>query len=45
MKGFDIHISAYTSELRVVSQFRAKIYSDPESPTGLNKVGFARYST
>ena len=38
IEGFDIHTSAYTSELRVVSQFRAKIYSDPESPTGLNKV-------
>ena len=38
IKGFDIHISAYTSGLSVVSQFRAKIYSDPESPTGLNKV-------
>lgn len=51
LKGFDIHTSAYTSELRVVSQFRAKIYSDPESPTGLNKVGliflplWMRYST
>ena len=40
IKGFDIHTSAYTSELRVVSQFRAKIYSDPENPTGINKVGF-----
>lgn len=40
IKGFDIHISAYTSGLRVVSQFRARIYSDPESPTGINKVGF-----
>ena len=38
IRGFDIHTSAYTSELRVVSQFRAKIYSDPASPTGLNKV-------
>lgn len=38
IKGFDIHTSAYTSELRVVSRFRAKIYSDPDSPTGLNKV-------
>lgn len=38
IKGFDIHTSAYTSELRVVGQFRAKIYSDPKSPTGLNKV-------
>ena len=38
IKGFDIHLSAYTSELRVVSRFRAKIYSDPESPTGMNKV-------
>lgn len=43
MKGFDIHISAYTSELRVVSKFRAQIYNDPESPTGMNKVGFTPF--
>lgn len=38
IKGFDIHTCAYTSELRVVGRFRAKIYSDPESPTGMSKV-------
>ena len=43
--GFDIHTSAYTSELRVVSQFRAKIYSDPENPTGINKVGLVWISS
>ena len=43
--GFDIHTSAYTSELRVVSQFRAKIYSDPENPTGINKVGLVSISS
>jgi hypothetical protein len=42
IRGFDIHTSAYTSELRVVSQFRAKVYSDPENPTGMNKVGLER---
>lgn len=43
IKGFDIHISAYTSELRVVSKFRAQIYSDTESPTGMSKVGFTPF--
>lgn len=45
IKGFDIHTSAYTSELRVVSRFRAKIYSDLENPTGLNKVWLSVVST
>ena len=38
MKHFDIHISAYNAELRLMSKFIAKIYSDPDHPTGLNKV-------
>ena len=45
IKGFDIHTSAYTSELRVVSQFRAKIYSVPGNPTGMNKVRFGSSSS
>ena len=39
MEHFDIHLCAYTSELRVLSEFLSKVYSDPEHPTGLNKVG------
>ena len=37
MGNFDIHISAYNSELKVMADFIAKIYSDPHHPTGLNK--------
>ncbi|KAJ7067184.1 hypothetical protein C8F01DRAFT_1365332 [Mycena amicta] len=37
MHNFDIHISVYTSELQVMAGFLAKIYSDPNHPTGLNK--------
>lgn len=37
MEHFDIHICAYTSELRVLSDFLSKVYSNPEHPTGLNK--------
>ncbi|KAJ7170596.1 hypothetical protein C8R43DRAFT_1231383 [Mycena crocata] len=37
MANFDIHICAYNSELKVMAGFMAKIYSDPEHPTGLNK--------
>ena len=40
MEHFDIHTCAYTSELRVLSDFLSKVYSDPEHPTGLNKVCF-----
>lgn len=38
MKNFDIHISCYNAELRVMADFMKKIYSDPDHPTGLNKV-------
>ncbi|KDQ57351.1 hypothetical protein JAAARDRAFT_35979 [Jaapia argillacea MUCL 33604] len=38
MKNFDIHICCYNNELRVMSAFTTKIYSDPNHPTGLNKV-------
>ena len=37
--NFDIHLCAYTAELRVLSEFLMKVYSNPEHPTGLNKVG------
>ena len=38
MRHFDIHISCYNAELRVIGRFISQIYSDPEHPTGLNKV-------
>ena len=34
----NIGTSAYAQLLRVVSRFHEAIYSDPESPTGLNQV-------
>ncbi|KAF9223844.1 hypothetical protein BS17DRAFT_121764 [Gyrodon lividus] len=37
MKGFDIHTCGYNAELRLMSDFQQKIYSDPTHPTGLNK--------
>jgi len=37
MDNFDIHLCAYNAELRALSQFMMKVYSDPEHPTGLNK--------
>ena len=42
MKNFDIQLAAYNAELTLVGQFRAKIYSDPNSPTGFNKVSRIR---
>lgn len=45
LKHFDIHISAYNAELKVMAGFLARIYSDPDHPTGLNKVRFRYYST
>ncbi|KAF9485193.1 hypothetical protein BDN70DRAFT_871586 [Pholiota conissans] len=46
MKNFDIHTCAYNSELKLMSAFIAKIYSDPDHPTGLNKmVDFEQIAT
>lgn len=46
LKNFDIHISCYNAELRVMGRFLARIYSDPNHPTGLNKeVDIARVAT
>jgi hypothetical protein len=38
LKHFDIHLCAYNAELKVMAKFGEKIYSDPDHPTGLNKV-------
>ncbi|GLB41527.1 putative fungal specific transcription factor [Lyophyllum shimeji] len=37
MKDFDVQICAYNAELKVMAGFLAKIHSDPNHPTGLNK--------
>lgn len=39
LRNFDIHISGYNEDLRVVGDFRRKIHSNPNNPSGLNKVG------
>ena len=38
LPNFDIHLSGYNYELRLLRAFKEKIYSDPNNPTGLNKV-------
>ena len=38
LKNFDIQLCAYNGELRVMARFLAKVYSDPEHQTSLNKV-------
>ncbi|KAH7928236.1 hypothetical protein BV22DRAFT_1117670 [Leucogyrophana mollusca] len=37
LDAFDIHLCVYNAELRLMADFMAKIYSDPNHPTGLNK--------
>ncbi|KAF8625539.1 hypothetical protein AX15_005306 [Amanita polypyramis BW_CC] len=37
MRNFDIQICCYNHSLRTTASFVAKIYNDPESPTGLNQ--------
>ncbi|KAI6100455.1 hypothetical protein EV401DRAFT_1877551 [Pisolithus croceorrhizus] len=34
---YDIHLCGYTTLLRIVSQFHDDVFSDPDSPTGLNR--------
>ncbi|KAI6043555.1 fungal-specific transcription factor domain-containing protein [Pisolithus marmoratus] len=34
---YDIHLCAYTALLRIVGQFHGDVFSDPDSPTGLNR--------
>lgn len=35
---YDIHLNGYTQLLRVMASFHEAIYSNPDQPTGLNKV-------
>ncbi|KAI6125630.1 hypothetical protein EDD16DRAFT_1557742 [Pisolithus croceorrhizus] len=37
LRGFDIQLCMYNMELRLMAEFMAKIYSDPNHPMGLNK--------
>ncbi|CCM01416.1 uncharacterized protein FIBRA_03467 [Fibroporia radiculosa] len=37
LAGFDVHLCCYNAELKVMADFRGRIYSNPEHPTGLNK--------
>jgi hypothetical protein len=46
MKHFDIHLCVYSGELKVMAGFLAKIYNNPNHPTGLNKeVDFEKIAT
>ncbi|EMD32764.1 hypothetical protein CERSUDRAFT_77143 [Gelatoporia subvermispora B] len=36
-QSFDIALCAYTAHLHILAGFHDKIYSDPDSPTGLNE--------
>lgn len=38
LRNFDVQLCAYNVELRVMNDFKKKIYSSSNSPTGLNKV-------
>lgn len=38
MPGFDVHLCCYNAELKVMANFRSRIHSDPNHPSGLNKV-------
>jgi hypothetical protein len=40
----DIHLCAYNQLLRHVAGFHTKVYSDPDSRTGLRKVGYSQTS-
>ena len=37
--GFDVHLCGYNAELKILADYRLTIFSDPEHPVGLNKVG------
>jgi len=46
MKHFDIQLCGYNGELKIMGQFLAKIYNNPNHPTGLNKeVDFEKIAT
>ena len=38
MENFDIHLAGYNTALRLLEEFKRKIYTDPNNPTGMDKV-------
>ncbi len=42
LRNFDIHISGYNEDLRVMDDVRNKIQNSPNNPSGINKVRFVR---
>ena len=38
IRNFDIHLACYNAELRELADFRARLFSDPTHPKGINKV-------
>lgn len=34
---YDVHLCGYSALLQIVAKFHDEIFSDPSSPTGLNK--------
>lgn len=40
---YDIHLCAYSAMLRIVAAFHDEVFSDPSTPSGLNKVLFRFY--
>ena len=38
---YDMGLCAYTSQLRIMARFHEEVFSDPDSPSGLNEVCFS----
>lgn len=38
LNQYDIHMCAYTAMVRIVTAFHDEVFSDPTTPSGLNKV-------
>ena len=36
-RQYDVHLSGYSALLKIVAKFHEVVFSDPTSPTGLNK--------
>ena len=36
---YDVHLCGYSALLKIVAKFHDEVFSDPSSPTGLNKAG------
>lgn len=40
-KQYDMGLCAYTSQLRIMARFHDEVYSDADSPTGIDEVSFS----